>query len=254
MIIRRTVLVALCLAGVGSIQPLNAAPSATEEVEVRASDAAYWRTYNACDLKAMAPLLTEDAEFYHDKTGLTATRRGIVNSIKRGICSDPNMRLRREEVSGSVQFHAMAGGYALETGVHRFYVRQKGKNEYLDGQANFTVVWKHVGEQWQMHRILSYDHGPAPYQPPHPALTLSAAQLATFTGRYTTPKDGDIVVTAEGDHLRLKASHVSVSLYPSAATTFFALERALQFDFTDRNHVLTVIEKGGPVAVAKRVP
>ncbi|MEP6898569.1 MAG: nuclear transport factor 2 family protein [Rhodanobacter sp.] len=254
MIIRRLALASLCLAGAGTIQRLHAAQPASDEAQVRAADDAYWRSYNACDLTAMAPLLTMDAEFYHDKTGLTTTRAGVVESIRHGICSDPSMRLRREVVPASVQFHAMAGGYALETGMHRFYVRQKGKDEYLDGEAGFTVVWKRVGSQWQMHRILSYDHGPAPYQPPRPALTLSVAQLAVFAGHYVTPKDGDIIVTVEGDHLRLKASHVSVSLYPSAKMNFFAMERDLRFAFTDQARVLTVIEKGGPVAVATRVP
>lgn len=102
------------------------------------------------------------------------------------------------------------------------------------------------------HRVLSYDHGPAPYQPPRPSLTLSPKALSAFAGRYLSPRDGDIVVNVEGDHLRLKASYVNVSLYPSGNARFFAKERDLQFELTDNATTLTVVEKGGPVAVAKK--
>ncbi|MFK2855733.1 nuclear transport factor 2 family protein [Dyella humi] len=248
----RYVLITLWIVALFMQSPLLAEESAVD-ARIKAADETYWRAYNACDLKAMAPLLTQDVEFYHDKSGLTATRTGVVDSIEHGICGDSARKIRREEVPESVHFHAMAGGYEIETGMHRFYVTETGKREYLDGQAAFTILWKQVGGMWQMHRILSYDHGPAPYQPPRPSLTLSPKELSAFAGRYVSPRDGDIVVSVEGSHLRLKASHVSVSLYPSSGTHFFALERDLQFEFTGNATTLTVIEKGGPVAVATKV-
>lgn len=133
-----------------------------DEAGVRAADAHYWQTFNSCDLRAMAPLLTVDAEFYHDKTGLTTSREGVIDSLRRGPCADPGMKLRREAVPGSVQFHPLAGGFALLTGKHRFYVSRGGEPEHLDGEASFTTVWQLGDGDWRMRRILSYDHHPVP--------------------------------------------------------------------------------------------
>jgi hypothetical protein len=83
---------------------------------------------------------------------------------------------------------------------------------------------------------------------------MSASQLGAFAGHFVAPQDGDIDVSVEGDHLRLKASHVDITIYPDSSATFFAEERALRFAFSDNNATLTVIEQGGPVAVAKRQP
>jgi hypothetical protein len=52
---------------------------------------------------------------------------------------------------------------AILTGEHVFYILEKGKSERLDGLAKFTHVWRFKDNEWKMHRVLSYDHGPAPY-------------------------------------------------------------------------------------------
>lgn len=134
--------------------------SSADEAAVRAADARYWQTFNSCDLAAMAPLVTADVEFYHDKGGLTTTRQGVIDSFRKGPCADPGMKLRREAVPGSVQFHPMAGGFALITGSHRFYVTRRGEPEHLDGEASFAALWQFDHGSWRMRRILSYDHHP----------------------------------------------------------------------------------------------
>lgn len=135
--------------------------AADDEAAVRAADTRYWETFNSCDMKAMSELLSDDVEFYHDKTGLTATKTGLIDSLRKGPCADPTMHLRREAVAASVHFSPLAGGFALLTGTHRFYVRKEGTAEYLDGQAEFVAVWKITQGQWRMHRVVSYAHGPA---------------------------------------------------------------------------------------------
>ncbi|HEY3521825.1 MAG TPA: nuclear transport factor 2 family protein, partial [Rhodanobacteraceae bacterium] len=151
------------------------AQAADVETAVRQADARYWQAYNACDMATMGALLTDDVEFYHDKTGLTTTRRGVLDSLRKGPCGTPGMHLRREAVPGSVRYYPLAGGFAILTGEHRFYVSESGKPEHLDGHADFTIVWQSVDGQWQMRRILSYSHGPAPYTPPAMHLHLAPA-------------------------------------------------------------------------------
>jgi hypothetical protein len=227
------------------------------EQAVLAADSRYWQTFNACDLPAMASLLTDDVEFYHDKTGLTVTRQGVIDSLRKGPCADPSMHLRREEVPGSVRFHPLAGGFALLTGEHRFVVEKAGQEPYVDGQAEFAMVWQWTGGQWRIRRILSYDHAPVSYVPPTSNLMLTPQLASRCVGRYRTAKAGDLVVTAEGDHLQLVAGTLSVTLLPMSESRFFARERDLQFEFrpgaSGRADGVTVYEHGAQVAVGTRV-
>lgn len=101
----RTTLAAFVLV---ALAPVATAATQDEEAAVRAADAAFWKAYNACDLPAAGKLLSADVEFYHDRTGLTRTRDGLIESLRKGPCADPNMRLRREAIDTSLAFHLPA--------------------------------------------------------------------------------------------------------------------------------------------------
>lgn len=236
--------------------PCACVHAADVETAVRKADARYWQAYNACDMATMGALLTDDVEFYHDKTGLTTSRKGVLDSLRKGPCGTPGMHLRREAVPGSVRYYPLAGGFAILSGEHRFYVSESGKPEHLDGQADFTVVWQSVNGHWQMRRILSYSHGPAPYTPPATHLHLTPAALAAFAGHYRG-EHADIVVKTETDGLVLTASPMTVHLRAASPTRFFALERDLQFEFAPaqngRSPRLDVYEGGKKVEAARRV-
>ena len=228
----------------------------TEE-DIKEADARLWQAYNQCDMQVLGDLMTEGVEFYHDKTGLTASRQAVVESLRTGPCGNRESRLRRELVSGTLEFHPLAGGYALLSGKHRFYVDQPGKAERLDGQAEFTTVWKLDAGHWRMHRILSYAHDVAPYIPPKSSLSLPAAALEKYTGRYKSDRVGDITVVRDGDHLQLTAGSFVATLYPETNTRFFAMEKDLRFDFeiaaTGAVQALAVVENATVTERAKRV-
>lgn len=228
---------------------------ADDEQAVHSADARYWQAFNACDMQTMGELLTEDVEFYHDKTGLTSSKSAVLDSLRKGPCADPAMQLRREAVVGSMRFHPLAGGYALLSGTHRFYARENGKPERLDGQAEFTNLWQSVDGQWRMRRVFSYAHGPVPYAPPATHLTLPASALAALTGRYRGVNVGDISVAVDGDGLKLTAGTLVVSLRAETPTRFFALERDLHFEFASApdKPALSVYENGTLVETAARV-
>ena len=238
---------------------LAASPAfASDEQAVRDADARYWQAFNACDLAAMDGLFTDDVEFYHDRTGLTSSRAAVIDSLRKGPCADPKMRLRREAVQGSLRFHPLAGGYALLSGTHRFYATETGKPERLDGQAEFTNLWQSVDGHWRMRRVFSYAHGPVPYVPPSTHLTLSDTALAAFAGRYRGDHVGAIVVTVDGDGLELVAGALVVHLRAESPTRFFALEKDLRFEFiadAGRQGVpaLTVYENGAVAETAARI-
>lgn len=230
---------------------------ADDEQAVRQADSRYWQAFNTCDLPAMQDLFTDDVEFYHDKTGLTATRAAVIESLRKGPCNSPALHLRREEVKDSVRFHPLAGGFALLSGTHRFHVTEAGKPERLDGQAEFTNLWQSVDGHWRMRRVISYAHGPVPYTPPTTHLTLSPAALAALAGNYRGKSVGDIAVVAIEDGLRLTAGPLIVTLRAESPTRFFAVERDLRFEFTRGTKgnpaTLTVLENGQVVETAIRV-
>jgi ketosteroid isomerase-like protein len=138
----RQITAALALLLIGPVcgQAQSDAKVATE-ADIRAADETFWKAYNACDLDGMAPFLTDDVEFYHDKTGLTRTRKAVIDSLRKGVCANPAMHIRREAIVGTVSYHRLADAGAILLGQHRFYVNGQGKPERLDGQANFTHIW-----------------------------------------------------------------------------------------------------------------
>ena len=230
---------------------------ADDESAVRQTDARYWQAFNTCDLAAMQDLFTDDVEFYHDKTGLTASKAAVIASLAQGPCHSPALHVRREEVQDSVRFHPLAGGFALLSGTHRFHATEAGKPERLDGQAEFTTLWQSIDGHWRMRRVISYAHGPVPYTPPATHLTLPAGALAAFAGNYRGKTVGDISVVAIEDGLTLTAGSLVVTLRAESPRRFFALERDLRFDFTDAAGaspaILTVSENGNVVETAERV-
>ncbi|HZW17787.1 MAG TPA: nuclear transport factor 2 family protein [Luteimonas sp.] len=229
-----------------------------DEQAIRAADARYWQAYNACDFDAMGGLLTDDIEFYHDVTGLTAGKAAVLESLRKGPCGTPAMRLRREAVAESVRFDPLAGGFGLLSGTHRFFFTEAGKPERLDGQAGFTVLWQAVDGQWRMRRVFSYAHGPAPHVPPSSHLTLAPEVLAGYAGHYAGKRITDILVAVDGEGLRLTAGDLVVTLRAETPTRFFALERNLRFEFAtppgqDGAQTLTVYENGDVAETATQV-
>lgn len=127
-------------------------------------DSLFWITYNTCDTAGNKAFFTTDMEFYHDKGGVTLGVEALSASLKNNLCSNPDFRLRREAVPGTVHVFPMRKGNsiygAIISGEHVFYIIEKGA-ERLDGLAKFTHLWLVKDGVWKMARILSYDHGPA---------------------------------------------------------------------------------------------
>ena len=118
-------------------------------------DSILFHAFNTCDVNTSKSLFTEDLEFYHDAGGLTNYIQNV-NSIVHRCKQDT--KVRRELVKGSIEVFPIKDFGAIETGSHRFYYTEKGKEEKLDGTFKFVHVWKHVNGQWKIARVISYDH------------------------------------------------------------------------------------------------
>jgi len=121
---------------------------------VQSLDTQLFDAYNHCDLTTLASLVSEDLEFYHDKTGLAVGRQPFVDAIKNNICG----KVTRELVPGSLEVYPIADYGAVEIGVHTFHHPGDPTNV---GEAKFIMLWQHQKDgKWQVTRVISFDHHP----------------------------------------------------------------------------------------------
>ncbi|MDQ3667682.1 MAG: nuclear transport factor 2 family protein [Acidobacteriota bacterium] len=124
-------------------------PAAKELYErIAALDAALFDSYNACDIDKVGTFFTEDLEFYHEKGGLTLSRKSSLDIMRTNLCGENSNRVRRELVRGSLEVHPISNYGAVETGEHRFYLTQKGQKEKLDGIGK--LLWHKKDVEWKI--------------------------------------------------------------------------------------------------------
>jgi Domain of unknown function (DUF4440) len=122
---------------------------------IQSLDAKLFDAYNHCDLKVMASLVSEDLEFYHDKTGLARGRQSFLDSIQKNICG----KVTRELVPGTLQVYPLANYGAVEICTHRFH--HPGQQNDI-GEAQSIMLWRNNRNAWQITRVISFDHHPLP--------------------------------------------------------------------------------------------
>jgi Domain of unknown function (DUF4440) len=143
------------------VSPLSCAHAQTASApdalfkQVQALDTQLFDAYNQCDLATLSSMVSSDLEFYHDKTGLAVGRQVFIEAIKNNICG----KVHRELVPGTLEVYPIAHYGAVEIGIHRF--SHPGEPGNL-GEAKFIHLWKNDNGKWQVTRVISYDHEPAP--------------------------------------------------------------------------------------------
>jgi hypothetical protein len=145
---------------------------------------------------------------------------------------------------------------ALISGEHIFYVNESGKKEYLDGYGKFTHLWRFENNSWKMSRIVSYDHGPAPFINKRITVNLTKAQLQELQGSYLTSKGQVAAVTTADNLLKMTVDQFQIEIFPESPTNFFAKDRDLQIEFVRTNGRVAkvlIYEKGVVVDELKRM-
>jgi hypothetical protein len=144
--------------------PDNSSPASTALYETIAlQDSSVFATIYTCNPARNNAFLSEDFEFYHDKTGIITSKKEFMEVLEKNYCNGGSeLRTRRELVEGSMRVYPLnnAGkAYgAVQTGEHRFYESTGSRNERLSGTAKFTHVWLHQNNEWKLSRVISYDH------------------------------------------------------------------------------------------------
>ena len=143
----------------------TAGPAQTQLLtdEVAAADLALFSAFfDRCDTAALAKMVTDDFEMFHDKNGYMAKSGKEFLDALSGTCArqktGEDYRARRELVPGSIKVYPLNNYGAVEVGVHRFFQLLPGKPEKLVEVSQFTHVWKKEESGWKLSRVLSYDH------------------------------------------------------------------------------------------------
>jgi ketosteroid isomerase-like protein len=149
----------------GPLAAQTAGPKPTQQLtnEVAAADAALFAAFfDRCDTQALATMITDDFEMFHDKGGRTASSaKQFMESIEQTCArqkTGEDYRARRELVAGTLKVYPLNNYGAVETGEHRFFQLLPGKPEKLVEVALFTHVWKKEESGWKLARVVSYDH------------------------------------------------------------------------------------------------
>jgi len=126
-------------------------------------DSTVFANVYTCNSSRNESFFTDDIEFYHDKGGVTKTRKTLIDQLRNNFCGEGKTRLRRELIKNSMQVYPLSNYGAVQLGDHRFYVTENGK-ETLSGVAKFIHVWKYENGEWKISRVFSYDHNAADAQ------------------------------------------------------------------------------------------
>lgn len=105
--------------------------------------------FNKCRIEIWEKILPDNFEFYDDRTGLN-TSKDVERLAFKDRCSK-KMKVTRQLVDTEV--HVLGSFGAVQLGTHDFYV---------DGnrveRARFIHIWKAIGNDWIINRIVSFDH------------------------------------------------------------------------------------------------
>lgn len=111
-------------------------------------DSLLFKAYNSCDLEKYASFFSEEMEFYHDKAGLSTSKKDMVESVKNNVCD----KVRRELLKGSIEVSPIPGYGAVELGSHRFHNLQE---KSTSGYSKFVVIWQQRDTEWKITRVIS---------------------------------------------------------------------------------------------------
>ncbi len=128
--------------------------------KIAALDTAAFDAFNHCEapgqLDRYASFFAPDVEFYHDLGGVTWKRDDMIAQTKANVCG----KFQRELVPGTLKVWPIKDFGALARGQHRFcHYKAGGATHPCEGQAEFTILWRQVGDRWIITRAFSYGHG-----------------------------------------------------------------------------------------------
>ncbi|MFV1884964.1 MAG: nuclear transport factor 2 family protein [Balneola sp.] len=219
-------------------------------------DSLYFTAQNNCDLKEYSSYLSEDFEFFHDKSGYTASKDDEMKSMAM-FCGDEQRTrqpIRRELIEESMIVYPMNNFGALELAEHVFYLQIPDGNEKLIGSGKLSALWKLINNQWKLTRVISYDHQPLA------EVELSQEVLDQYVGDFALP-DRIVNIKREGKLLRVSdivegETVWTKELFPETENKFYLNYQNVVFEFLKEGttaSTLNIYDNGKLVEKAQRV-
>lgn len=135
-------------------QPLSHEPKGPELYRtILHMDSVMFDAFNSHNLDVLKTVFASDAEFYHDKGGLSDYQT-TMNNFTAVFAATPG--LRRELVPGTLEVYPIPGYGAVEIGTHRFVHTENGQT--LTGIYHFIHTWQYKDNQWRVTRAISVGH------------------------------------------------------------------------------------------------
>lgn len=114
------------------------------------ADSLFFSAYNNCNLALIDSMFSEDIEFYHDKGGLSTSKKQIMDATKNNICG----KVTRELLTGSIEVYEINNYGAVEIGFHGFHNNQEpatGPTHF----SKFVHIWRLENSHWKLSRVIS---------------------------------------------------------------------------------------------------
>lgn len=149
----------------GSNVHLTPGPKRTAELTAAIRDAdlkLFHAFFDTCDVDVVAGMVTDDLEFFHDKSGY-AMKSGpeFIDAMKKKCerqKTGEDFLSKRVLVEETLAVYPLENYGAIETGRHRFFAVIEGQPDRLTEDSQFTQVWRNDNGTWKLARVLSYDH------------------------------------------------------------------------------------------------
>lgn len=112
-------------------------------------DSIFFAAYNNCDIAKQAAFYADSIEFYHDKSGLSTSKKELLENTQKYICG----KVTRELVKGSIEVSPIPGFGAVELGSHMFHNNQE--KDAVSKPSKFVIIWRNQNGKWTITRVIS---------------------------------------------------------------------------------------------------
>ncbi|MFN8289010.1 MAG: nuclear transport factor 2 family protein [Chitinophagaceae bacterium] len=112
-------------------------------------DSIFFKAYNECDIAKQEATYSDSIEFYHDKGGLSTSKKDLIEATKKNICG----KVTRELVKGSIEVSPIPGYGAVEVGMHLFHNKQEP--DAIPKPSRFIIIWRNKDNKWTITRVIS---------------------------------------------------------------------------------------------------
>jgi len=117
--------------------------------QISKMDSIYFKAYNSCDLKTQADIYSDDLEFFHDKGGLSTSKKDLLTSLEKNICN----KVIRTLIKGSIEVYPIHNYGAAQIGYHKFF--NKLEPNAKSTPSKFIIIWKNIKNNWKITKVIS---------------------------------------------------------------------------------------------------